>query len=58
VILNITYGSGMQVPLVGVTGDSEHYVWLGNGSAVGFVTGDSEHYVWLRNGGAIVCCDR
>jgi hypothetical protein len=35
VILNIMYGLGMEVPLVVVTGDSEHYVWLRNGSAVG-----------------------
>ena len=34
VILNIMCGSGMEVPMDSVPGDSEHYVWLTNGGAI------------------------
>jgi hypothetical protein len=56
VILNIMYGSGMELHLGVVTGYSEHYVWLRYGGALGVVMDDSEHYVWLTNVSAIGCC--
>jgi hypothetical protein len=34
VILNIMRGSGMQVPLDVVTGDSEHYMWIRNADCI------------------------
>lgn len=55
-ILSSLYGQGMEVPLDGVTGDSQHYAWVRK--SLGDVTGDSEHYLWIRNGGTIGCCYR
>ena len=34
-ILNSLYGQGMEVPLDGVTGDSEHHAWLMNDKVIG-----------------------
>jgi len=52
------YGSGMEVQLGVVTGDSEHMYGSGMEVQLGVVTGYSEHYVRLRYGGAFGCCYR
>ena len=48
-ILNIVYGSGMEVPLGSIVGDSNSMYGPGMEVSLGDVTGDSEHYVWIRN---------
>jgi hypothetical protein len=58
VMLNIMYGTGMEVQLGVVQVILNLMYGLGMEVPLGVITGDSEHYVWFRNRGAVGCCYR